>query len=184
MSLKKFNPETISPRNVSFARQVFEEHGDFIRKIIRFHTGNKLEAEDLFQDLFLFLVLKPLPQNVRDMRSFLYRIITARIIDELRHEYRREIVVHKYAQKKKESIAEFHEDSLVKNESAERMFDLVHKHLPRNEAMVIILKYKHGFNISETAEKMGIKPRSVSHYLSTAISKIRYVIADRFEETL
>jgi RNA polymerase sigma factor (sigma-70 family) len=183
MSLRKPHPETIPIGNVGTAQQVFEKHGDFIRRIIQFHVGNKPEADDLFQDLFLFLVLKPLPEDIHNIRSLLYRVITARVIDKFRYENRIKALISKYAQRK-ELTGEFQEDSLVETEEAERMFSLIQKHLPRNEALVIMLRYKYGFDISETAKRMGVKPRSVSHYLSTAISKIRCVLKDRYEETL
>jgi RNA polymerase sigma factor (sigma-70 family) len=138
----------------------------------------------LFQDLFLSLVLKPLPRDIRNTRSFLYRVITARVIDKFRHENRMKALISKYARRKQGGQEEFQEDFLVETESAEKMFSLIQKHLPPNEALVIMLRYKHGFDISQTAKKMGVKPRSVSHYLSTAISKIRYVMKDRCEETL
>ena len=183
MFLEERNPETIPTRNVSAAQHIFEKHGDFIRRIIRFHLCNKPEADDLFQDLFLFLVSKPLPEDIHDIQSFLYRVITARAIDRFRYENRIKVLISKYAQKR-ELTREFQEDSLVEAEEAERMFSLIQKHLPRNEALVITLRYKYGFDISETAKKMGVKPRSVSHYLSTAISKIRCVLKDKYEETL
>lgn len=135
MFLREFNPETTPIRNVSIARQIFEEHGDFIRSIIRFHVGNKPEADDLFQDLFLFLVLKPLPQDIHNIRSLLYRVITARVIDKFRHESRMKVFISKYAQGKERSVEKSQEDSLVEIESAEKMFSLIRKHLPRNEGI-------------------------------------------------
>ena len=183
MFLNEHNRETTSTRNVSAAQHIFEEHGDFIRRIIQFHLCNKPEADDLFQDLFLFLVSKPLPEGIHNVQSFLYRVITARVIDKFRYENRIKTFISKYAQRK-ELTREFQEDSLAETEEAERMFSLIQKHLPRNEALVIMLRYKYGFDISETAKRMGVKPRSVSHYLSTAISKIRCVLKNRYEETL
>ena len=34
--------------NADLAEKIFEEHGDFIRLIIRFNVNNEAEAEDLF----------------------------------------------------------------------------------------------------------------------------------------
>ena len=184
MSLKELNPEIIPIENVDNARQIFEKYGDFIQRIIKFHVGNKPEADDLFQDLFLFLVLRPLPQDIRNIQSLLYRMITSRIIDGFRHEGRMKSLISRYAQGKEKPAEEFQENSLVEAESTEKMFDLIRKHLPQNEALVIMLRYKHGFDINETAKRMGVKPRSVSRYLSSAISKIRCIIKDKCEETL
>lgn len=182
MAIVELTPKTISVRNVNAAQQVFEEHGDFIRRIIQFHVGNKSDADDLFQDLFLFLVSKSLPQDIHNIRGFLYRVITARVIDKFRYENRRKALISRYAQNEKPSLREFPKDLLAETEKTEKVFSLVHKHLPQNEALAITLRYKYDFDISQTAKKMGVKPRSVSRYLSIAISKLRCVAKDKYEE--
>jgi len=50
--------------NVRLASTVFADYGSFIRAIIRSQIGDQAEAEDLYQDLFLALVQKPIPESV------------------------------------------------------------------------------------------------------------------------
>ena len=60
-------------RNVGLAEKIFEDHRDFIRSVIRFNVNNEVDVEDIFQDFFLALISKPIPQEVRNMRGFLCR---------------------------------------------------------------------------------------------------------------
>ena len=184
MPLARLNSETTPINSVDIAYQVFEEHGDFIRRVIRFHLGNKPEAEDVFQDLFVFLALKPLPGNIHNIESFLYKVVTARIIDKFRHESRIKALIGRYAQKKTSFSEVFEKDFMAETEKMDRMFNLVERNLPRNEALAVMLRYKYNYDIRETAKKMGVKPRSVSRYLSVAISKLRGVVKDNYEGAL
>lgn len=173
------HPETTSIKSVGGAQKIFEEHGDFIRKTIQFHLGNGPEAEDLFQDMFLFLVSKPLPEDVRNVQSFLYRVITARIMDKFRHDARANARINRYTQEKEREAGQTAKPSLDKiavEEKSEKMFELVQKNLSKNEALAITLRYKHNLDISQTADKMGIKERSVSRYLSVGIRKLRSIV--------
>ncbi|HBR20551.1 MAG: RNA polymerase sigma-70 factor, TIGR02957 family [Parcubacteria group bacterium GW2011_GWA2_43_17] len=181
------HPETTSMRSIDVAQKVFEEHGDFIRKTIQFRLGNGQEAEDLFQDMFLFLVSKPLPEDVRNVPSFLYRVITTRVIDKFRHETRVKNLIGRYAQEKERANGESIKHSLIEiavEEKSEKMFELVQKNLSKNEALAITLRYKHNLDISQTADKMRIKPRSVSRYLSVGIRKLRCIVKGNCEENL
>ena len=70
--------------DVEAASKVFLEHGDFIRTIIRQKVRSEVEVEDLFHDLFLSLATKPVPPNIQNVRSYLYRALSTDIIDSRR----------------------------------------------------------------------------------------------------
>ena len=44
-------------------RVIFEENGDFIYSVIRFHLGNSPDADDVFQSFFLRLFFLPQHQT-------------------------------------------------------------------------------------------------------------------------
>ena len=70
--------------NVDKAYKVFAEHGNFIRAVIRSQVKNEAQAEDIFQDFFLALVAKPIPPDVKDLKSYLYKAINNDIVDAVR----------------------------------------------------------------------------------------------------
>jgi DNA-directed RNA polymerase specialized sigma24 family protein len=67
------------------AKKIIKKHGDFIRSVIRFHIRNEEEAEDVFKDLYKFLVAKPIPEEVQNVKGFLYKLIS----DIAKETYRR-----------------------------------------------------------------------------------------------
>ena len=66
MAKVSINKEGDVPNNVDPAMKIFEEHGNFIHSVIRFNVNNEAEAEDLFQDFFLSLISKPIPDSKND----------------------------------------------------------------------------------------------------------------------
>ena len=162
--------------NVERAAEVFDEHGDFIRSIIHFHVRNKTEAEDLFQDIFLSIVTRPIPEEVRNVKGFLYKLIIDTIKDAYRRIIRYQTRIHRYAEHHLNIIDSHPDASLIDVEEAKKMYDLIEKHLPTKEALAVKLRYKEDCDTEETAEKMGVKTRSVSRYVSIGLKKIGNVL--------
>jgi RNA polymerase sigma factor (sigma-70 family) len=160
---------------VDCTQKVFEEHGDFIRLVIRFNVRNEALCEDLFQDLLLFLISKPIPEDVQNVRGFLYRMISDRIKDTFRRIAHYHERIHRYAEHHAHIIEHQPENRLIEAEETKKMFDLIGKKLPSKEALAVTLRYKKSYDTTKIAEKMGIKPRSVSRYVSVGIKKIRQV---------
>ena len=113
-----------TPSCVERAARVFEEYGDFIRSVIRFNVKDEALSEDLFQDLFLCLISKPLPQEVRNMRGFLYRVVSDKIKDAFRRIDSYRARVDKYAEQQKDFADHYPHNDLVEEEEMDRMFDL------------------------------------------------------------
>jgi RNA polymerase sigma factor (sigma-70 family) len=165
-----------APSSVERAAEVFDEHGDFIRSVIHFHVRNKTEAEDLFQDLFLSIVAKPIPDEVRNVKGFLYKLITDTIKDAYRRIIRYQTRIHRYAEYHLRIIESHPAAGLIDVEEAKKMYDLIERHLPTKEALALKLRYKHNCDMEEVAEKMGVKTRSVSRYVSIGLKKIGHVL--------
>ncbi len=176
MSLVSKKEISNPPSNLAHAEKIFTEHGDFVRRILRFHARNQVEREDLFQDFFLELISKPIPEDVQNVRGYIYHVVCDNIKDAFRRIERYQKRLHRYAERRRHIIEDRPENDLIETEEIEKMFELIHRHLPKNEAKAMEQRYKHDRNISETAAKMGVKPRSVSRYLSAGAKKLRQVL--------
>jgi RNA polymerase sigma factor (sigma-70 family) len=165
------------PANLAHAEKVLAEHGDFVRRILRFHVRNQVEREDLFQDFFLELISRPIPEDVQNVRGYIYHLVCDNIKDAFRRIERYQMRLHRYAERRRGIIDDLPENDLIETEEIEKMFDLIHRHLPKNEAEAMEQRYKHNCNINETAAKMGVKPKSVSRYLSAGAKKLRQVLS-------
>ncbi|MHC5060828.1 MAG: RNA polymerase sigma factor [Planctomycetota bacterium] len=162
--------------NLAYAEKVFAEHGDFVRRVISFHVRNQAEREDLFQDFFLELVSNPIPQDVQNIRGYIYYLVCINIKGAFRRIDRYQKRLQRYAERRRHIIENRPDNNLIEAEEIEKMFKLIQKHLPKNEAKAMEQRYRHNRNINETAAKMGVKPRSVSRYLSAGVRKLRQIL--------
>jgi RNA polymerase sigma factor (sigma-70 family) len=163
--------------SVKSAARVFAEHGDFIRAVIGCKVKNKERADDLFQDLFLSLVFKPLPLDIRNTKSYLYRVITNYIADATSRVDKYQNRLYRYAEHRKRFTTQhIPENSLIELEEMNKMVKLIEDQLPPSEAQAVVLRYRNHHSTKETAEKMNVNSRSVSRYVSVGLSKIRHFL--------
>jgi RNA polymerase sigma factor (sigma-70 family) len=158
------------------AAAIFQEYGNYIRAVIRFQSRNQFEEEDLFQEFFLVLATKPIPVNVRHIKSYLYRAITNSIIESVRHEAREYRCLKKHAEESRISINNrAPQSAIITKEERESVFRSLAGHLRHREAEAVMLRYRDNCSITEIAQKMGVDRRTVSHYLSDALKQLRRV---------
>jgi len=166
--------KSVPPSNVARAAEIFSEYGDFIRAVICYRAKDDDQADDLFQDFFLSLVSRPLPADIQNVKSYLYRAITNDIIDATRRVEKYKIRMNKYAECFNYSINKNRpENALIEIEQTNKMFKLIEGRLRRSEAQAISLRYRNSYNIKEVAKKMHVNNRTVSRYISAGLSKVR-----------
>jgi RNA polymerase sigma factor (sigma-70 family) len=160
--------------NVDTAAKLFTEHGSYIRTVIRYHVKNENQADDLFQDFFLFLVTNPLPADVRNIKGFLYRAITNRIIDAIRR-------IENYKKHKNNYIKCLNnpinkktpEKAFIEAEETRKMFELIEAQLRPTYSRAITLRYRNNCNIKEIANKMNVGSESARKYITRGLAKMR-----------
>lgn len=159
---------------VQAATDVFAEYGDFIRAVIIHHLGNKVHADDLFQDFFLSLVCKPVPADVLDIRGYLYKAIANDIVDAVRRVQKYRNFMQKYAKQLNYFINKTTpENACINKEDINRMFELIEGLLPEREAQAVTMRYKDDCSIERIADTMQVNADSVRRYISVALRKIR-----------
>jgi len=163
--------------NVNTAAKLFVEYGDFIRAVIRCQVKNETKADDLFQDFFLSLIVNPLPADVRNIKSFLYRAVTNDIINAVQRAENYQNKMLKYAKRFNHSINKITpENAVIEAEETNRMFELIKMRLRRSEAQAITFRYRNNYNIKEVAMRMNVNSRSVRKYIYVGLSKIRQLL--------
>ena len=170
--------------NVNHATEIFFEYGDFIRTVIRHKIHDENRVEDLFQDFFVSLVSRPIPPDVRDLRSFIYKAIINDIIDRARSTERYKNLKHKYAEYLEEPVNNCTaEDAFIEKEQTDKMIELIEMRVTRSEAKAITSRYCDNLCIQEIADRMSIDGRSVSRYISTGLRKVRQFFKVKKEDS-
>lgn len=178
MTFRNSDPNCIEHR-VAAATNVFEDHGSFIRIVIRSHVQDQHLADDVFQDFFISLISQPLPRGLRNVRGYLYRAITNDIVDATRRIMKYRDYMCKYAKGVSRTKRQKNpEETLLETERANRVFELIEKRLPGAEAEAVSLRYLHSRRVDDIAKTMGIANATASAYVSDAIGRIRRLSAD------
>ncbi len=160
--------------NVGLAAKIFAEYGDFIHMVIFSQVKNNARIDDIFQDFFLSLVRKPIPQDVKNIKGYLYRAITNDIIDATRRVNKYSYHMHKYSEYPNHSINKrTPENAFIDIEETNKMFGLIKGRLTNSQYQAMTLRYRTDHSIKEVAKKMSVKSTSVSRYLSMGLKKIR-----------
>ena len=160
-------------KRVIRAADIFERYGVLIRATIAANVGDDSEADDIFQDLFLALVRRPIPSNLPYIEAYLYRLIVNDIIDTDRRTKNYQARIHRYSDltcvQVQEDVAA--DETAIQLEEVQRMFELIIKRLQRHESKAVIASlvdcHRHA------ARKMGVKKRTFYRYVCTGLKKIR-----------
>lgn len=171
-------------KRVGLAAEVFDRYGDEIRAVIYFNVKDKSRADDIFQELFVSIVQKPIPSGIQDIRAYLYRAVTNDVIDVSRQIKNHQDHIQKYAECRKYSaIPEDPQKTAIQTEGTKNMFQLIESRLPKREAEVLVQRYGHGLSTTDTAEKMNVDKSIVSRYLSLALKKMREFVPESEDDT-
>ncbi len=163
--------------NVNVAAKLFMEYGDYIRAVIRCQVEDETKVDDLFQDFFLSLIVNPLPADVRNIKSFLYRAVTNDIINAVQRAENYQNKMLKYSNRFNYPIyKKTPEDVAIESEEINRIFELIEMRLRRSEAQAITFRYRNNYNIKEVAMKMNLSSGSVRKYIYVGLSKIRQLL--------
>ena len=160
--------------SVDAASALVAEHGGFIRAIIRFQAQNEFLEEDLFQEFFLQLVMKPMPSTVYNIKSYLYRVVSHFVVEHRRRQASYARCLDRHAEEKRNSAhSRSSRSAFLETGDADVAFRRWIGPLRRREAQAFRLRYRDGFSIAEIAETMGVDRRTVSHYLSAGLRRLR-----------
>lgn len=162
-------------RRVQLARKLFTEQGEYIRSIVRYATSSNEYTDDLVHELFLFFVAKPVPDGILNIRGYLYKVIFDKVRDWQRSHIRRQTRLRQYQELKIKQLTALCREG-KQDENAQKIMDMIEKHLSRTEVRAIVLRYQSQYKIEDVAREMNIKPRSVSRYISVGLKKIRQLL--------
>ena len=160
---------------VELARRLFVAQGEFIYSVIRYVSSNNEYIDDLFHDVFLFFVAKPIPDDVLNIRGYLYKVVLDKVRDWQRSHIRYETKIRHYTEIKSKQLGTSNKEA-DSSENVQKIFSLIEKHLSKTEGRAISLRYKKQYAIEEVAKEMNIKPRSASRYISVGLKKIRSLL--------
>jgi RNA polymerase sigma factor (sigma-70 family) len=157
-------------------KQIYEEDGAFIRKVIQFHLSNSLNGDDVFQGIFLRLLEKPIPSEVVNRQSYLYRMIINNIINEVHRveAYKKRISRYSQAQPSKARVRGPYEKTAQANEF-NHIIQIIDNKLPSQIATALKLRYKKDDTNGAIAQAMSVKKETGRRYIRRGLKKLREI---------
>lgn len=158
--------------------KIFEEHGAFLMSVIsrKFSSQPNMDIEDLFHDFFISLAEKPIPRDVKCVKSYLHKSINNDIMDWYRKARNHRIRNHKHQSYRNLQQLLRNEDPSVEIENKDtfgHINRMIGRHLPEHEANAVKQKLLLGNSTSEGARNLNIKKRSFSRYLCAGLKRLR-----------
>jgi len=164
------------------AAEILRRYGREIRAMIRFVGCDPSEQEDAFQQLFLTLLLSPPPQDVKDIRAYLYRAILNDQISRRTSNSLHRRHLHLYAAHLQYTVEDGDPaERLEQLELAEKVCGLIHR-LPTRQAQAISFAFWSGLDRRQACKEMGIRRQSFAKYLWRGLRVLRQGLRERMGE--
>ncbi len=129
---------------------IFRLYSPMVYRTARAVTGNREDAEDIVQTIFLKLIRREYPPDLRkNPRAYLYRAAVNRSLDVIRAR-RRHALVH--------AVEDLEIPAAQTNEAHQRLHDVLAQ-LDSKAAEILILRYVHDYSDAEISNLLG-KSRS------------------------
>lgn len=158
--------------------RIYTDNGLFIHQVIRFHLGNSPNVDDVFQSFFLRLLEKPIPKReVINERSYLYRMITNNIIDDVRRTrtYRNHISRYSNIQPHHKFVYEPANET-IQEDKVNHIMHVIDNCLPAHMAATLKLRYEQNLSNAQIAGRLSVKRKTVIKYISDGLKKIRKIL--------
>jgi len=166
-------------------RQIFETYYPRLLRFAGEYTGDRHEAENILQNVFLKLWEKraSLPTDI-NLSAYLLTMVKNHCMDFLKHQQ----VVHRYHVSLKAELQlemEFNYYSISKFdlgqmdiETLEQLVEKSISELPKQCRKVFVLSRYEGLKYREIAKRLGISVKTVETHISIALKTLRITLKD------
>ena len=165
-------------KRIALASAIIGEHDSTIRAFIRCYVHNEHDMDDVYQNVFLSLVRTP-PTTQTFLVAYLRQVIRNHATDLARRSASHNRLLSDYAEcQEAEPLSLDPATRLMEAEQLSRTREFLESVLPSHMANVVTERCGRGNNTCETASKLGLKPRTVSHYYCVAMKRVRQLARD------
>ncbi|MBR4381441.1 MAG: RNA polymerase sigma factor [Bacteroidaceae bacterium] len=144
---------------------VIEQNQDYLFRFAYFRIGNREDAEDIIQDVFLRLFEKEFViENDESMRMYLYRMVYNACNDWYRNKQQEPIPL--------EQVQMANDEEQALQEEYNRIWEMLSV-LPSDQADVITMHLTDGLTFVEIAKVTGAPETTIKSRFKSGIDKLR-----------
>jgi len=166
-------------KRVRQAANVFATYGEEIHAMIALQAKDESVADDIFRDLFLSIVSKPVPADIQRVEAYLYRVITNDVIDAARRTKIYRDHIRGYGERiDRRKTQDRSEKAAIQLEETKRLLQSIKRQLPTREAEAVADTCVRDYDAGNGAREMNVDRRTFSRYLCTGLKRIRQFIGE------
>jgi RNA polymerase sigma-70 factor (ECF subfamily) len=158
------SPQPVSDEDIE---RLYRQYGNDVLRVSYFYLGNREQAEDVTQDVFVRLIENRPALKPGSEKSWLLKVALNRCRDLWRSSWHKRVLL---GSKKLEIIPD--DDKLDDRLEKEALMQAVNA-LPPAEKEVFLLFYYQGLSTQETAQVLDVPEGTVSSRLSRGREKLR-----------
>jgi RNA polymerase sigma-70 factor (ECF subfamily) len=156
-------PKGSSMRDEREAKLAIDRYADTVRKICFVHLKNYSDTEDVFQEVFMKLILRDHDfESEEHEKAWLIRVTVNACKDVLKSIFHR----------KTSSIDEIIDEPSYRDADTHEVLDVVLR-LPENYRVVVYLHYYEGYSAPEIADILKKKENTIYTWLARAREQLR-----------
>jgi RNA polymerase sigma factor (sigma-70 family) len=161
-------------QNLEKVAEIFKAHGDFLLSVFQKKLKEQ-DARDLWQNLFLSLLSRPVPADIANVRGYLYRAAIRDIIDFKRGLKLNQQKMDEYSHMTSQTTDRSLIHNLVVHETIIEAFMHIESSLPPAVRRAMLHKHTRHMSHREIAEHMNIKKETVDRYLSVGTKMMEQI---------
>ena len=155
--------------------ELFREHCQFVYRTAYSVTGNRQDAEDVLQSIFLKLLQREFPSALmKSPRAYLYRAAVNLALNTVRSRKHKNIASDVELLEAPEVSADGAADR-VSDEMRRDLLNAISRFKPR-VVEVLVLRYEHNYSDAEIAKMLGKSRGTIAVTLSRARARLKKLL--------
>ena len=158
-----------TPDEVSWFRELFDQHYDGLRNLAYFKTGDGQLADDVVQETFL--KLWSLRQKVRKdtVKAFLYTIAS----NIIKNQFKRRQVEYRFSRLISSDKQSDSADAGMLTFEFQRKLEQAIAQIPEGPRIVFLMSRIEGLNYNEIADRLNLSIKAIEKRMSEALKVLR-----------
>jgi RNA polymerase sigma-70 factor (ECF subfamily) len=164
----------------SALKEVFETYFDEVCTFLNYYTHNKQLIEDIIQDIFIRLWEERETINIFFIKTYLYSSARNRILNHLRNELNRSVLLEEWANREIEKQST---EDCVNMEEFSLIYRQAVNELPEKCREIYTLSREYNKTYKEIAESKNLSIKTIEAQMSIAIKKIKEYMLEHYNRT-
>lgn len=164
---------------------VLEEHGSWLRTVLRCRVGDSHAVDDLMQEIALAVCKQAArPTAVERVAPWLYRLAVRQAVTFHRRSGRRRALLREIVDDRQRDGRSSGDDPLswLVAEEQRACVSRATAELPSRDREILMLKYAHGWTYNQLAEHLGVNFNTVEYRLLRAKKRLRQLLCRFVQE--